>query len=93
MEELGEGRLREPAEALLSSLISRQVTSLLLGEEDNRKIEMFTHQFQEQCTAGLIWRNSPNFKAKMHQHSEGDTSDWFISSGVLCILTLRKSTK
>lgn len=46
LKELGEGRLRVPAEALLSSLISRQVTSLLLEERDNRKTEMFMHSFR-----------------------------------------------
>lgn len=37
---------------------------------------MFIHQFQEQYTVGLTQKNSPNFMAKRHQHSEGDTSDW-----------------
>lgn len=63
MKELGEGRLRVQAGALLSSLISRQETSLLPEERDNRKTEMFMHQFQEQHTAGFI-QTSPNFKAK-----------------------------
>lgn len=51
-----------------------QVTRLLLEERDSRRIEMFMQQYI-QDTAELRQKNSPDFEAKRHQHSEGDSSE------------------
>lgn len=81
--------MREPAGALEQSHLKAS-SKPTPEEKDNRKIEKFIQQFQEQYAAGLIQRNSPSFKAERHEHGEGDASGWSSPPADLCILALRK---